>query len=152
MIIIFAIIVTILWLYSINNDKYIEGFWLAQDDDFTERANIKSMMLYIGPATGFLKLSREIYLVITDSVANTGAKINYFQALNCTRDGYEIVPTIEWDTDETELMPSGSTWSFDFAKGSLKIAKDKKVYAELYKNFDITNTASRAVIEDTVQN
>lgn len=131
------ILVLIVFIYTINADEHIEGYWIADDTEFTKNAGIDSMMIYIGPRTQAIPwISRECYVVIAPDVANDGFKMSYWQSWNLNKNKYEITATIIFEEDDNQL-PNLATWSVDALKGTLTITKDKKVYARLTKQHEL---------------
>jgi hypothetical protein len=139
--IIFGVIVLIFYFYLINADEYIEGYWVADDTAFTDKAGITSMMLYIGPKNNTswftTKISREIYLVITPDVANQGGTLTYSREWNINKNYYQIKGDSAFDDEES--IPNEAIWKFNILKGELVIIKDEKVYAKLYKQNELSD-------------
>lgn len=134
------IIFLILYFYLVNADEHIGGYWVADDTDFTEKADINSMMLYIGDQSQSWyspKIQRECYIVISPNVANHGFSMSYSRSWNSHKNHYEISPVLEFD-EEDEVLPSLAKWKFDILKGELTITKDDKVYAKLHKQNELS--------------
>lgn len=133
-------VLILLYCYTVNNDDYIEGFWVADNDAFTDRAGIKSMMVYIGKDSGteWLRTARECYVVINDNVANEAFTMRYWRSWNMRPRQYEIRPDLQFD-GVAAIWPDAAEWKFDVKNGTLKIMDSTTIYAELYKNHDITD-------------
>lgn len=135
------IIFFIVYFYLINADEHISGYWVADDTQFTEKADINSMMLYIGEESKTslfsLKITRECYIVISPNIANQGFTMKYSRSWNSHKNHYEILPDLEFDDEE--VIPSSAKWSFDILKGELIITKDDKVYAKLHKQNELSS-------------
>lgn len=136
------IIFIIFYFYLVNADEHIGGYWVADDTAFTDKADIKSMMLYIGDKTKTSpfswKTTRECYIVIAPNVANQGFSMKYSRAWNSNKNIYEIIPELTFDDDD-DVLPSLAKWHFDIVKGILTITKDDVVYAKLYKQNELSD-------------
>jgi hypothetical protein len=123
----------IIYIYTVNNDESLTGYWVAEDTLFTNNADIDSMLLYIGEDTGTFRCNRECYIVIAPDVANQSFNMSYFKSHNLSKNKYEFSPTLTFD--EEEVIPNGAQWFIN--DGTLTIMKDDKVYAKLYKRHDL---------------
>src|ERR1700743_3085641 len=97
---IICVIILIIFIFIYINakntfmqEKYLYGFWVAENDDFCERADISSMMIFIGPADkSWRGATRTWYIIIMNDLCNQGFTISYRPALFCT-DKYTIYAT-----------------------------------------------------------
>ncbi len=127
------LLIFIIYLSTVNNDEHLHGYWIADDNSFTEKADIKSMLLFIGENESWLPhKTRECYLVISNNVANEGFTMKYWKSWNCSKNSYVIAPELQFD--ENDIFPSGAEWKIDVLNGLLTIIKDDKTYAELHKD------------------
>jgi hypothetical protein len=137
--VIIVVVLLIIYTYAINADDHLEGYWVADDNEFTDNAGIESMMVYVGEKTGrFPRISRECYIVISPDVANDMFTMKYWKSWNLSPNKYEITPTLEFDNDDAQI-PTDASWIVDISRGTLTITKDKKIYAKLYKQHELSN-------------
>lgn len=129
------VITAIILLYFMTthttHEQFLEGTWLAQDDDFCEKTGITSMMLYVGKPTGWFYTTRQCYLVICDDVANEQIQITYYPSR-----AFGSACTVNI-THTCSLWPENCTMEVDYLKGRLVIRNDGTVIAKLYKRHDL---------------
>jgi hypothetical protein len=148
-ILIFIILVYYFATWNTNaQEKYLYGCWIAENDDFTDSAEIDSMMLFIGEpeAKGWLGGQRRLgYIVITPDMYNGGLTLDYSRGWSGVGVGkYTIRASVAFD--DTPLWDPVVTVTINMIKGTMKIHSGDTVFARLHKQHDITNTA--AVLEN----
>jgi hypothetical protein len=147
----YIIIITIILIWAIqntiNNEKYLYGFWIAADDEFCNRSDIESMMVFIGePNNNSIYLfnrTRPCYIIITDDLSNQSFSITYRPSILTPPWGpYKICVTAQFD-DEM-IWPERVNIDVNVIEGSMKIYDSDTIYAKLVKYHDITNAAKQA--------
>jgi hypothetical protein len=106
----------------------MSGMWIA-DDKFCEDADIESMLVYFGQPTGTGNLSRNGYIVIGPDVSNQGFVLKYAPLYSPV--DHTLSATIDFDVDQ--LWPQDIDIVIDAATGSMRVYKDSKLYARLYR-------------------
>lgn len=148
--IIIAIVIVILLYYlatwnACANEDYLYGFWAADGDEFCERADIESMLLFVGePDRGWISVSRTCYVVIMNDISNQGLVLEY-------KKGWAGPGISSYCIDATATFDGEQIWDenvkiqVDMRIGELKITgQDGTVYAILHKQHDTTNIARAA--------
>lgn len=140
------IFVVILVLYSFATwntsayEDYMYGFWVAEGDDFCEKSEIDSMLLFIGePDAGLFTTSRTCYLIIMNNLCNQGLTLTYKTGWTGIGVGkYRVHADVEFDDEQ--IWDGPVTCEVDMKRGILKIKnRDGTVYAILTKQHDTTN-------------
>jgi hypothetical protein len=132
----------LLIIYINTSDDYLYGFWLAEGDEFCEKAEIESIMLFIGSATGRIWRERRAYLIIMNDMANDALTISYTKPMFGGKFTITATPTF----DEEQIWPDTVQIDVDSHSGTMKIYSGDRVYAKLYKQHETTNTAK--LLED----
>jgi hypothetical protein len=140
-IVLFIIIYFILSWNTSTYEDYLYGFWVAEDDDFCEEAEIDSMLLFIGEAeNGVRTVSRTCYIIIMTNMSNQGFTLNYVPGWGGPGiSKYHIHATPEFDDED--LWGDNVTLEINISEGTLKIYSGDTVYAKLNKQHDTTNMA-----------
>ena len=132
-------VIVLLWITSIPTDDVLYGFWTAEDDEFCEKTEIDSMLLWIGPAkSGLINTTRQCYIIIMSDVCNQGFTITYrpssgLQYKVTAACEFEEEPLPEWDRVHMHA---------DVIAGTLTItSSDGTILARLNKQHDTTNLA-----------
>lgn len=129
------------WNISANED-YLYGFWVAENDEFCQNSEIDSMMLFIGePDKGWIKSSRNCYLIIMNDICNQGLTLTYMRGWAGPGIGkYNISARAEFDTEQ--IWDDNVNLSIDIRNGTLIITgREDTIYAKLVKMHDTTNLA-----------
>lgn len=139
---IFIIIVLIcIWVYSHDSftEDYLYGYWYAEDDEFTEKAGVNSISLFIGEPAGFPKTSRDAQIILDNEITD-GLRIEYWRP-HVGR-AYQMHAKVEFDSHQ--LWPEYVTIKVDVIRGRMTIKgrEDGLVYARLYKHNEITDLTS----------
>jgi hypothetical protein len=138
-VVIFLLVVTAVYSWNVQTyEDYLQGFWVA-DDQFCAESDIEGMMLYISAATaGVLRSSRTGYIVISNDKSNQTFKMNYRRGWGGPSVGrYSIYADITFEDDQ--LWPKSVWCCADIKRGTLRIYKDKTIYARLFKDPKITH-------------
>lgn len=123
-------------------ERYLTGFWSAENDEFCDDAGIESMLLYVGAPTGWLSSTRSCYLIITDDICNQTLTMSYRRGWSSIGIGkYNIAVKLDFDHDDTKdaVMPQHLSMCVNMLDGTLVMRDHDKVYAQLHKQHDITN-------------
>ncbi len=131
---IILLLLLLIFYLSWQNEDYLYGFWVAEDDDFCEDSGIQSMMLFIGEPTGVVSRSRECYLVIPDEF-NGNFTIDYWRPL-FPQFGRRYCIKVK---STCELWPETFTLDVNTHTGVLRVMCGDIIYAKLSKRHDITN-------------
>jgi len=127
------------------NERYITGFWMADDDDFCEDSDIGSMLLYIGePTSSCGTVTRDCYIVVTDDIYAGGFTMKYRKKwAGLTIGKYNLSAEITFDDPQPdpadELWPHNVEMTFDILSGTLTVIHNDMIYAKLYKNHEISS-------------
>ncbi len=147
------IVVVLLILYTLAtwttepNEKYMTGFWMADDDEFCETSDINSMLLYIGdPTSSFGSVTRDCYIVVTDDIYAGGFTMKYRKRWAGVSIGkYMVSAEVEFEDNVSDengepdlLWPHNVDVTIDMIAGTLLVTHGDMVYARLYKNHEIT--------------
>ena len=121
-------------------EDYMFGYWSADNDSFTEQAEIDSMLLFIGAPSGRWKRTRECYLVILSDVCD--------QALTlCWRPSLAGPSATEYCVNATAVFDEENPWeenvkiTVDMTRGMLTVSANDKIYARLHKNMAVSDAA-----------
>lgn len=126
------------WNTSLNED-YLYGCWLADDDEFCDESDMKSMMLFIGDYDSGERLC---HLVIMDDICNQGFSIKYRPGWSGPTVGkYRIYTKATFD--EFPIWPEDIVIDIDIRRGTMVIHSDGTVFARLNKQHEITNSCRR---------
>jgi hypothetical protein len=148
-VIVIFIIILLFYYYSSNNvDDYLDGFWgvdKMSDPTFCKRADIDSMLLYIGdPTHGWFETSRLCYIIINDTL-----KECFLLKYKPTRGSitkYKINATSEFE--KNPIWPQDLNIKISMMNGVCKIKDDdSKLYARLIKYHDVSNLAKSNKVE-----
>lgn len=146
---IIAIVILVIFLASLTvanvckYEDYLYGFWVAEDDDFTDDSEISSMMFFIGRSMGWFRKERQCYLVIMNDICSQGVTIKYLRGWASPIHGkYRIYCTVKCDV--TPIWPTDITIDIDTLNGTMKIHNKGTLLAMLHKNHEITNSARAA--------
>lgn len=150
---IFVIIIVIILIARCNTptcEDYLYGAWCAEDDDFCESAEIDSMIIFIGkPTRGwFGNITRQGYLIIMPGECQQSFTLSYRTAWCGPKlKKYTVCADIEFDNDQ--LWDKQCNVTVDVIRGTMKIkgCEEDIVFADVYKQHDITNIADS--MEDT---
>lgn len=144
-----AVVVVIVLIYIVLTwntgacDDYLYGFWVADGDDFCDRADAESIMLFIGEPEGWFTVERPIYLVIMNDLCNQGGVLSYRRGwAGPTVGRYGVRAGVKFDDDQ--LWPERVNLAVNLLDGTLQIEEDGVVYAKLVKQHDTTNIARLA--------
>jgi len=122
-----------------TNEDYLYGCWLADDDEFCDESDIKSMMLFIGKRDDGERLC---HLVVMDDICNQGFTIRYTPGWSSINLGkYRIKAKARFD--EFPIWPEDLIIDIDIRQGTMVIHSDEIVYARLNKQHEITNSCQR---------
>jgi len=140
-VLVFIIIVTV--MNQTKYEEFIEGLWVA-DPAFCDRAEIASMMMYIGNATDGRQ--RNGYIVVVDEddsvIINQGMVLDIGRGwvgpvVSTYKANAEILFDEErlWADDDSEDVddPVAVKMSFDMPTGVLRIYSGDDLYARLHK-------------------
>jgi len=141
--ILLIVIILILYYYKYENvDEYLEGFWGVDknsDLNFCERAEINSMLLYIGePTTKWFNTTRICYIII-DNIKK--CFIISYKPIKGDINKYKIMANCKFD-DNDELWPNNISIKISMLNGTCKIKgieENPKIYAKLIKYHDVSN-------------
>ena len=128
------------------NEKYLYGFWVA-DDDFCEESDIDSMLVFIGEPDrsslgGLRSITRTCYIIITKDVANQGFTMTYRPGFSGPSVGrYVINAGVSFDGEK--IWPKDVSIAIDMTTGAMTIYNNKMVYARLTKQHDVSNSCTR---------
>jgi hypothetical protein len=140
--IVILIIISIFLLSAHHNsiyEKYIGGFWIA-DDEFCKDSKIDSMMIFIDESKKSLfKQKRICHIVILDDLCNQEFEMTYnrWRLPHCIGDEYEFKFDAEFDDEK--IWEGPLKLSLNINKGTIIIKNNEKIYASLFKQHDITN-------------
>lgn len=122
-----------------SQDEYLTGFWAADGDEFCQRSDINSMLLYIGERVG---TKRNCYLIIMDDLANTGLTLEYTRGwAGPGIGGYHI--KCKTTFDDEQIWPECVDIDVNMLNGTVKIYSADTVYAELTKQHETTNLTKK---------
>lgn len=149
-IIIVLVIILIARCNTSTCEDYLYGAWCAEDDDFCEEAEIDNMVIFIGkPTRGwFGNITRQGYLIIMPGLCQQSFTMCYRAAWCGPKlKKYTVRASIEFDDDQ--IWDKQCDVSVDILRGTMKIkgCENKVVYADVYKQHDVTNIADS--LEDT---
>lgn len=133
--IVIAIVVMVYYRDVKLNEDLMSGMWIA-DDKFCEEADVESMLVYFGRPDGTGSITRNGYIVIGPDVSNQGFVLKYaplYSPFDRT-----LTATIDFDVDQ--LWPKDIDIVIDAAAGSMRIYKDSKLYARLYRENMLSDT------------
>ena len=149
MAVIILVVILIIFLTTLTSlnvckyEDYLYGFWVAEDDDFTDDSEISSMMFFVGRSEGWFKKTRQCYLVIMNDICAQGVTLKYRRGWASPVFGkYRIYCSATCDV--TPIWPFEVTIDIDTAAGSMKIHNKGVLLARLHKNHEITNSAAAA--------
>jgi hypothetical protein len=116
---------------------------MAEDDAFCKKADIDSMMLFIGeplePPCFGRSITRPGYLLVTDNVYNGSLKMTYSKGWAGPYIGTYTVDILTAFDDDECLWPEKLTMTVNMLNGSMIIKdKDCKVWAKLTKNNEMS--------------
>lgn len=134
-----VLVLVLIWLTRVPTDDVLYGFWTAEDDEFCERTEIDSMLLWIGPAKqGVIKTTRRCYLIIMSDVCNQGCVLTYRPSSGLQ---YKVAATCKFE-EEPLPMWDHIDMHADVINGTLEIkSSDGTILARLNKQHDTTNLA-----------
>jgi hypothetical protein len=138
---VFAIVIlcliVLIYATRVPTDDVLYGFWTG-DDDFCEKSECDSMLLWIGPTkSGWVKQTRQCYLIIMSDICNQGLTLTYKPASGLQ---YKTSAVVKFEEDQ--IWDENVHLHADVIKGTLEI-KDSEgtVLARLNKQHDTTNLA-----------
>lgn len=118
-------------------EDYLEGFWIAEQDEFCKESGIASMMIYFGQADkkgG--KQSRECYVVMLPDVEAQPFTLTYTCGRAPPRVGpYEI--TADCTFEEKNIWADKVNVAFDVRTGYLSVYADGTRYARVHKAHEL---------------
>jgi len=141
-ILLLLLVFIIIYIFYVNaHERYLEGFWIAENDEFCEESEIESMMLYIAEperesCIPFAQQTRMGHLVIMNDVCNQGFQITYRRGMGLTN--YIISAVIEFD--EEQIWGDHVYITINMQNGTMKIFDGDTVFARLSKHHGITNS------------
>ncbi len=139
-----AIIVCLILMYkwstynTSTHENYLEGFWIADGDDFCEQAEIDSMLIYFGPSkpADGKRVKRECYVVITPDIENQAFTMSYKPTYASPALGsYELDCQIDFEEDA--LWDEKVKVAFDMRTGYLRIYSGETKWARVHKEHSL---------------
>lgn len=129
------------WVNTYAYEDYLYGFWLADGDEFCELSDIESMLVFIGPPTGYWYKERSCYIIIMNDLCNQGFTLTYRPAWARLGLGkYSVCADVVFDDEK--IWDDNVKIIVDVTDGTLKIlSHDDTLYAALHKQHDTTNIA-----------
>lgn len=156
----FVVVIVIIVLYKLLTwnthtcDDYMYGFWVAEGDEFCEKSEVDSILVFIGEPTHHWRTTeRTCYLIIMSNIANQGFTIQYTQGwAGIGLDKYRVRAKVTFD--EQQLWTDKVDITIDLRDGTMKIdSVDNETkptrYALLTKQHDTTNLAKRDNRQDS---
>jgi hypothetical protein len=154
--VIIVIILVVVWLCRSNSvayESYLNGYWMAEDDDFCRDSEISAMMLMIGEEQrGWFSSSRVCHLVIMPNMANQCLTLEYKRGWSSVGiSKYTIKAKVTFD--DYNLWSDEVLISCDIINGIMLVESADKsmLYAKLYKMNEISHVISK-MPTDTVDN
>jgi len=152
--ILIAVVVIIIFFITARNvvsyEDYLYGFWVAENDDFTEDSEISSMMLFVGRADGWFRKTRPCYLVIMDDICNQLITLKYWRGWGSPIHGkYRIHASVE--CTDIGIWPETVVIDIDTMRGKMRVHSDGVLLADLHKQHEITNCARAAEMAKLVE-
>jgi hypothetical protein len=154
--IIILVILIVYYIYQKQlfayNEQFIEGMWYA-DEGFCDDCDVEQYKLAIGSIvdeeSSFNTIVRNAYLLITPDIENTVIKLSYRPPWICSSGSYKIYA----DVSSTDTLPEKIILEVNTITGNMKIYDEtvdesqiesdgkvkKNLYANLYKNNEVTN-------------
>jgi hypothetical protein len=137
-----ALLLVVLYIFFCTNvaeyENYLEGFWLAEQDDFCEGVDVDSILIYFGPATvsktGVYR--REGHLVMTPEVENQGFTIEYRRGWGGPTVGpYKIHATVKFE--EEQVWDDNVCITWDMRSGYLSVTNRDTKFARVHKQHNL---------------
>lgn len=118
-------------------EDYLEGFWIAEQDEFCEKSGITSMMIYFGQAdTKGSKRTRECYVVMLPDVEAQPFTLTYKCGYAPPRVGpYEI--NADCAFEEENIWANKVRITFDVRTGYLSVDANGTRYARVHKAHEL---------------
>jgi len=150
-IIVIVLIYYVSWRNTNSYEDYLYGFWIAEDDDFCDEADVDSIMLFVGESSGWYNKSRTCYLIIMNDICNQGITLNYHSGWCGLGLGkYKIAATAVFD--ECQIWDEDVNIIVDMSNGCMHITDmDDKVYAVLHKQHEVTNSCRGLAAAELVE-
>lgn len=124
------IIVIIILYFYLSKDVIIHdglyGQWKAEQT-FCNKMDIQNMSLFIGKSGN----PRKAVLIINDKTLTLSIK---FKSNTIHKDNFKYITDFKFKNSKTKLFKDNSTLIYSHADNMLTISKNKKVYAELFKD------------------
>jgi hypothetical protein len=137
-----ALLLIVLYMFFCVNvaeyENYLEGFWLAEQDDFCEGVDVDSILIYFGPATvsrtGVCR--REGHLIMMPEVENQGFTIEYRRGWGGPTCGpYKIQAHVTFD--EEQVWADDVFISWDMRSGYLTVTNRDTKFARVCKQHSL---------------
>lgn len=147
-IIVILLVVYLLATWNVSaSEDYLYGFWVAEADDFCERAEIDSMMIFIGePVRSWRNVTRTCYIIVMGHTTQ-GFTLDYTRGWAGPSLGpYSVSACARFDTEQ--IWDEDVTVTVNPIDGSLVITNGETVYAKLSKQHDTTNMAKALEASD----
>jgi hypothetical protein len=126
-----------------RHEDYLYGCWSAEDNDFTDSAEIDSAMIFFGKADrGIINTTRLGYVVLTPDMYNGGLSLSYRTEWVGSINGHKHTIRATVTFDEEPIWDPEVTITINMLKGTMKIYNGDTVFMRLNKQHDITNTAA----------
>jgi hypothetical protein len=158
-------VIIIVWLVvkaSKFDDDCIGGFYTADGTQFCTESEIASMMIFIGPAQRSVTgTRRQCYLVIVmdEGKLIDGFTLEYRRGLvRALNHGGKFNAAVKFD--DAQLWPEDVVVDVDHKRGTFKVfaagdavgdAAGDVLYAEVFKNHDITNLTDQLADAELVE-
>lgn len=134
------IVILILYIYLSKDIKIHDGVygqWKAEQT-FCNKMDIQNMSLFIGKSGN----PRKSVLIVNDKTLTLTIK---FKSTSSCKDGYKYVVDFKFKSP-TKLFKDGSTLLYSQTDNMITITKNKKVYAELFKDAVISKYAKENAV------
>jgi hypothetical protein len=141
----FFVVIFLVHTIGTSSVSAIPGFWVASDQ-FKEDANIDQLIMYIGKGEGYMYKGYLIMVVDVETVYNDVMKFKITPKGYYNSEEYSIVLS-----ESPTAMPQKMSMTINVNEGhlTLKCLKDKKIYAEMFKDNQMSAKTMLEVAEDS---
>lgn len=140
------VIVLVIWLcykwftyQTATYERYLEGFWIADSDEFCEEVEVDSIMIYFGPSSAGTKrgsVQRECYVIMTPEVESQAFTLSYkpqWASPACTK--YKIKCEVTFE--EEQIWEDTVEVCFDMRTGYLSVCSNDTKFAVVHKEHSL---------------